>query len=169
MSSSRSSIIRLGKSALVLTTAVLTSLVVLNNVTDYQSNFVFVSHVLSMDTTFPDNNGLWRRIEAPLVHHGAYVSIILVQCLIASLTWIGGLRMLVARADSAHFASSTGYAVLGLTAGVVLYVAGFLAIGGEWFLMWQSRSWNAQDAAMRFALVFALVLLVVMQADRDES
>ena len=159
----------MSKSALVLATALLTSLVVFNNVTDYESNFEFVSHVLSMDTTFPDNNGLWRRIESTLVHHVAYVSIILVQCLIASLTWMGGLRMFRARADRERFARSASHAVLGLSAGVILYVGGFLGIGGEWFLMWQSKIWNAQDAALRFALVFAIVLVFVAQEDRGES
>jgi len=25
----------------------------------------------------------------------------------------------------------------------------FLTVGGEWFLMWQSRTWNGQEAALR--------------------
>lgn len=169
MSDFRTSSIRLSKAALVLATALLTSLVVFNNVTDYGSNFEFVRHVLSMDTTFPDNSGLWRRIEAPVAHHAAYLSIIVVQCLIAALTWIGGAKMWSARGDGARFKRSTSFAVLGLTAGVILYVGGFLGIGGEWFLMWQSQTWNAQDAALRFALVFAIVLIVVAREDSDES
>lgn len=169
MSNFKTSSVRLSKAALVLTAALLTSLVVFNNVTDYGSNFAFVRHVLSMDTTFPDNSGLWRRIEAPILHHVAYVSIIAVQCLIAALTWIGGSRMWSARGDSARFNRSTPCAVLGLTAGVVLYVGGFLGIGGEWFLMWQSTTWNAQDAALRFALVFAAVLIVATREECDEG
>lgn len=168
MSDLKTSSIQLSKAALVLAAALLTSMVVFNNVTDYGSNFDFVRHVLSMDTTFPNNSGLWRRIEAPIAHHVAYVTIILVQCSIAALTWFGGLRMWRARGDATRFNRSTAYAVQGLTVGVVLYVGGFLGIGGEWFLMWQSKIWNAQDAALRFALVFAAILIIVLRQESNE-
>jgi len=46
------------------------SLVVLNNTTDFNSNYQFVRHVLMMDTTFPGNNGMWARNElAVLASH----------------------------------------------------------------------------------------------------
>ncbi|HEY8509963.1 MAG TPA: DUF2165 domain-containing protein [Steroidobacteraceae bacterium] len=167
MSASAASGLRACKAVLVLTAAALTTLVVFNNLTDYASNFEFVRHVLSMDTTFPNNSGLWRRIEAPALHHLAYIAIIAVQCFIAAFTWIGGVRMWAARADESQFNASKRYAIVGLTAGVVLYIGGFLGIAGEWFLMWQSRTWNAQDAAMRFALIFSVVLLLVAQRDRE--
>lgn len=152
----------------MLTVALITSLIVFNNVTDYGSNFQFVRHVLSMDTTFPDNSGLWRRIEAPALHHLAYVLIILAQVAIAAATWISGARMWSAAADSQLFVQRKQLALVGLTAGLVLYIGGFLAIGGEWFLMWQSRTWNAQQSAAMFAMVFGLVLIVVGQGNGDE-
>jgi predicted small integral membrane protein len=46
---------RLVKIALVAAIALYLGIVTLNNLTDYGSNFEFVRHVLSMDTTFPDN------------------------------------------------------------------------------------------------------------------
>ena len=33
------------------------TLVVFNNLTDFDSNYQFVRHVLMMDSTFPDNHG----------------------------------------------------------------------------------------------------------------
>ena len=47
--------LRIMKSLLVGSVALFALLVALNNVIDYGSNFPFVQHVLSMDTTFPDN------------------------------------------------------------------------------------------------------------------
>ena len=36
-------------------------IVALDNVIDYGTNFAFVQHVLSMDTTFPGNALTWRK------------------------------------------------------------------------------------------------------------
>jgi predicted small integral membrane protein len=60
---------RVAQAALVAGVAFLLSLVVLNNLTDYGSNFHYVEHVLLMDTTFPENRLTWRAITAPAVHH----------------------------------------------------------------------------------------------------
>jgi len=44
---------------------------------------------------------------------------------------------------------------------------GFIVVGGEWFLMWQSDAWNAQDAAFRFYMTILGVLIFVNQPDRE--
>lgn len=38
----------------------------------------------------------------------------------------------------------------GLTLGFTLWFAGFMIVGAEWFQMWQSTTWNGQQAAFRF-------------------
>jgi predicted small integral membrane protein len=43
---------------------------------------------------------------------------------------------------------------------LLLFGAGFVAIGGEWFAMWQSKSWNGLDAATRVILFSGVVLVV---------
>jgi predicted small integral membrane protein len=43
---------------------------------------------------------------------------------------------------------------------LLLFGAGFIAIGGEWFVMWQSGDWNGLDAALRVFLLSGVVLLV---------
>ena len=48
------------------------TLVVFNNLTDYDSNFQFVRHVLQMDSTFRQTEGMWRAINSPALHHVAY-------------------------------------------------------------------------------------------------
>jgi predicted small integral membrane protein len=45
----------------------------------------------------------------------------------------------------------------------------FLSVGGEWFLMWQSKNWNGQDAAFRMFTVVGIVLLFLVQQDVEEQ
>ena len=46
------------------------------------------------------------------------------------------------------------------------YGAGFLAVGGEWFAMWQSSRWNGQHSAHIFLILTGLALLHVGTAER---
>jgi predicted small integral membrane protein len=56
---------RLAKAIMVASLALFALLVTFDNLTDYGSNYAFVRHVLSMDTTFPRNALLYRRISSP--------------------------------------------------------------------------------------------------------
>jgi predicted small integral membrane protein len=42
-----------------------------------------------------------------------------------------------------------------------------MVVGGEWFQMWQSPSWNGQEAAFRFYLTILAVLIFINQKDED--
>ena len=44
---------------------------------------------------------------------------------------------------------------------LLLFGAGFLAIGGEWFAMWQSKDWNGLEAATRNVTLAGIALVVV--------
>jgi high-affinity Fe2+/Pb2+ permease len=52
---------------------------------------------------------------------------------------------------------------------LLMWLIAFLAVGGEWFLMWQSRMWNGQDAAFRMFTVIGIVLLLVAQSDAGDQ
>lgn len=156
---------RLAQIALVVGVALLLSLVALNNLTDYGSNFQYVQHVLLMDTTFPENRLTWRALTAPAVHHLFYWILILWEATSASLCWIGALRLWRRRsANSDVFQQAKNIAVCGLTLSLLQWLVAFLAVGGEWFLMWQSPTWNGQDAALRMFAVIGIVLLFVSPA-----
>ena len=86
--------LRVAKASLVFGVAIFYSLVAFNNVTDYDSNYQFVRHVLMMDSTFPGNRGMWRALNQPLWHTLFYLSIIAWEVLTMALCWWGGLRML---------------------------------------------------------------------------
>lgn len=158
--------IRLGKMMLVALAGLYSTLVAFNNVTDYGSNYQFVRHVLSMDTTFPDNRLMWRAIESPVLHHVFYVGIIAVEALIAVLAWSGVLALWSARRDADGFNSKKSLATLALMLGIGLWFGGFIVVGGEWFLMWQSEIWNGIEASFRITAIFAMILIVLSREDR---
>jgi len=156
------------KTLLVFGVAIFYSMVVFNNITDYGSNYEFVHHVMRMDSTFPGNRGMWRAIDAPLLHTAFYLSIIVWETITMLLCWWGGARM--ARAlggTAAAFQSAKGVSLAGLTVSLLMWLVAFLAVGGEWFLMWQSKSWNGQDAAFRMFTVVGIVLVLVAQPDTE--
>ena len=157
---------RIAKIALVAGVAFFLSLIVFNNLTDFDSNYQFVRHVLMMDSTFQGNHGMWRAIGSPAIHLAFYLGIIAWEMATAILLWWGAARMFGALHSSArNFAAASRLAAYGLTLSLLMWLTAFLAVGGEWFLMWQSRLWNGQEAAFRnFALV-GLVLLIVSRAE----
>jgi len=162
--------VRLSKCVLVLGVAFFCTLVVFNNLTDYDSNFQFVRHVLQMDSTFPGNKGMWRAINSPGLHHVAYDFVILWEALTAGMAWWGGIRLLRAvKAAAAEFAAAKTQSVIALTMGIVLWFVGFIAVGGEWYLMWQSKTWNGQDAAFRLVVVLGIVLLYVAGPETEHG
>ena len=68
--------LRVSKAVLVFAIALFYTILVLDNITDYGSNYEFVRHVLMMDSTFPGNHGMWRAVNSPLVHTVFYIGII---------------------------------------------------------------------------------------------
>ncbi|MFF9144851.1 DUF2165 domain-containing protein [Streptomyces sp. NPDC014861] len=161
----RDRLLRLGApqvaaTALTATVALYMTLVAFGNITDFGTNQQFVQHVLSMDTTFEDPDLMWRAVESPALQNAAYVAVIVWETLAALVLlaatwfWLSGLRR---QAYERARAAST----VGLVMVLLLFGAGFLAIGGEWFAMWQSSDWNGLDAAFRNVALAALTLLVV--------
>ena len=160
--------LRAAKIALVWGVAVFYSLVVLNNTTDYGSNYQFVRHVMMMDSTFPGNREMWRAINSPALHTIFYLTIIAWEALTMILSWWGAVRMAKAlRGGAAAFHAAKGVAIAALTLGLMMWLVAFLSVGAEWFLMWQSKSWNGQDAAFRMFTVLGIVLLFVAQPDAE--
>jgi predicted small integral membrane protein len=161
-------ITRTSKLLLVAGIALLYTLVVFNNLTDFDSNYQFVRHVLSMDSTFPGNHGRWRAISWPWAHLVFYIGIIAWEAVTALLLWWGALRLFRARRyPSADFHRAKGIAVAGVTLSMLMFLVAFLSIGAEWFLMWQSHTWNGQDAAFRMFALAGIVLIYLIQPDSE--
>ncbi|WP_371528561.1 DUF2165 domain-containing protein [Streptomyces sp. NBC_01283] len=142
------------------TVALYITLVAFGNITDFDSNQQFVRHVLAMDTTFKDDDLMWRAVGSTALQDAAYVGIIVWETLAALVLltatglWIGALRRSQGH-DRARRAGTIGLLML-----LVLFGAGFIGIGGEWFAMWQSEDWNGLDAATRVVTLAGIVLIV---------
>ena len=142
---------------LTATVALYIALVALGNITDFDSNQQFVRHVLAMDTTFKDDDLMWRAITSKGLQDTAYVAIIAWETLAAlvliAATWLW--------APPRPRTGARRISTYGLLMLMLLFGAGFIAIGGEWFAMWQSGDWNGLDAATRVFTLSGVVLLVV--------
>ncbi|MFJ4473736.1 DUF2165 domain-containing protein [Streptomyces xanthochromogenes] len=147
---------------LTATVALYMALVAFGNITDFDTNRQFVRHVLAMDTTFKDPDLMWRAITSGTLQDIAYVLIIAwetVAALVliaAAVAWLGGVRRRPGAAERARRLSTAGLLMV-----LLLFGAGFMAVGGEWFAMWQSKSWNGLDAATRNFMVAGIALMVV--------
>jgi predicted small integral membrane protein len=161
-------ITRTAKLLLVAGVALFYALVVFNNLTDFDSNYQFVRHVLMMDSTLPGNQGMWRAIRSPGVHFTFYLSIIAWEIVTTVLLWWGAIRLLrVLRGPATAFNFAKRAAVMALTLSLLMWLVAFLSVGAEWFLMWQSHTWNGQEAAFRMFSVVGIVLLILLQPEAD--
>ncbi|MGW9030119.1 DUF2165 domain-containing protein [Streptomyces sp. NPDC055722] len=144
----------LAATLLTATVALYTALVAFGNITDFGTNQQFVRHVLAMDTTFKDDDLMWRAVTSHAWEDAAYVAIIVWESL-AALLLIAATFLWARRHPRARQLSTIGLLML-----LLLFGAGFIAIGGEWFAMWQSKTWNGLDAATRVVVLSGVVLLV---------
>jgi predicted small integral membrane protein len=123
-----------------------------------------------MDSTFPASHTHWRAIGAPAIHIAFYVGIIAWEAVISTLLWWGSMRLFRATRQSvAAFNAAKRIAILGLTLSMLMWLVAFLCVGGEWFLMWQSPTWNGQQEAFRMFTVVALVLVILMHSEGDNQ
>jgi predicted small integral membrane protein len=161
-------ITRVTKLLMVASLALFAFIVTFDNITDYGTNFAFVMHVLSMDTTFTGNALLYRAITEPAIWHAAYISIIAAEGLTCAAFTAGAVSLARhLRADAATFERAKRFTIIGVTLAFLLWFTGFMVIGGEWFAMWQSKIWNGQESAFRFYMTTLAVLLFVNQPDRE--
>ena len=142
-------------------------IVVYDNIVDYGSNFTFVGHVMSMDTTFPNSDSAHAQSTSRSVayrlldHHPCRSRDLRVAAdrLVAFVESAGGERCSIQQAKAS--------AIMGATAGFLVWFTAIMIVGGEWFSMWQSATWNGQQPAARIYLAVIGVLIYVNQSDVD--
>ena len=159
---------RLSKVLLTAAVALYLGLVVFNNLNDYGSNHLFVQHVLSMDTTFPGNALMYRSITNPTLWQIGYAMIIAAEGVTGILFLAGAIRLFQVRdAQAEVFNQAKLYAIGACVLGFLVWFFGFMVVAGEWFAMWQSATWNGQEAAFRFYGAVLGVLIFVNQPDGE--
>jgi len=155
---------RCGQTALTLTLGLYFLLVAFGNITDYGTNFQFVKHVLSMDSLPRDPHVEWRAINSEPIHHFAFGILIAWEAAAGLLCGWSGMRMAL-RLNSRDFEQAKTYAIAGLWAGVLLWSLAFITVGGEWFMMWESTTWNGESAALRMFTLNSVALLFLQLVD----
>ncbi|MEI9901454.1 MAG: DUF2165 domain-containing protein [Hyphomicrobium sp.] len=161
-------IVRAAKVLLVLMIGLFSLLVGVDNIIDYGTNYAFVQHVMSMDTVFPSSTLTWRAITSPFLYHLCYAMLIAAELLAGILCIAGARRLWLKRyAPAKAFNAAKDIAVAGLFMGFSLWFFGFMTVGGEWFQMWQSQTWNGQQSAFRFIACIGLVLIFLNQKDDE--
>lgn len=109
-----------------------------------------------------------RALTSTPLHLAFYLSIIAWEIVTVALLWWGVVNLLRAlRRAPAQFHSAKRIAVMALALSMLMWLVAFLSVGAEWFLMWQSRTWNGQEAAFRMFTVVGVVLLILIQPETD--
>ena len=160
---------RLGKTLLTSTLALYFLLVSFNNIIDYDTNFKFVQHVLSMDSIPSDAHVQWRAISSPQLQHVAYWTIILWELLTGCMCGLGAKRLFSTLRSKQEFAAAKTLPIAGLWLGLLLWSLVFITIAGEWFLMWESNVWNGEVPAVRMFILNAITLLFLYLPDTAET
>ena len=154
---------------LVAINALYIFLVALGNITDYGTNYAFVQHVLSMDTTnFGGTPGsdldpdvMWRAITNPVVWNVAYIGLIIWESLAAIVLVAAVVVWVRAFAMRGNYDLARTLSSIGLLMIIILFFGGFITVGGEWFQMWRSTAWNGLDPAFRNSVLAAITLVLI--------
>jgi predicted small integral membrane protein len=160
--------IRLAKIGCVAAIGFYVALVAFGNLSDYWTNFAFVKEVLDMDEVPAASRIYWRAVTSPVLHHAGYILIIATEIVTAALCALGAIamaRQVLAKAQP--FQAAKSKAVAGLTLGFLLFEGGFVAVGGEWFGMWQARDLDAVPSAFRVLMTMLGVLIFVSLKDEE--
>ncbi len=67
----------------------------------------------------------------------------------------------VRRGSANEFLQAKRVGIAALTVGMLQWFIAFVCVGGEWFLMWQSPSWNGTEAALRLFIAEVIVLILL--------
>jgi predicted small integral membrane protein len=151
---------------MTLITAVYYTLVAFNNLVDFDTNQVFVQNVLGMTSVFTGEEQTWRDIDTSAAQNAAYVLIIAWEVLLAAVliaalvSWLVAFRRSMTATAGGVFDVPRRLASLGYTMVLLLFAGGFIAIGGEWFLMWQSSEWNGLAPALQNVTIAGLALII---------
>lgn len=164
---------RFGSLQMVLTvltaiTALYMGLAVLGNISDSGTNRAFVEHVLAMDTTFGSPNTGWRAVTDHRLVTAAYLTIIVWESFIVIVLTAAFLCWSRAIAIQRGFVVACQLSTCGWLMQMILFGGGFIAVGGEWFQMWQSAKWNGMQPALQNFLI-ASVGIILTHIFKPES
>ena len=90
----------------------------------------------------------------------AYVGVIIWES-IAALVLMFATFLWIKSSKTKLYFSARKFSTIGLLMIVILFMGGFITIGGEWFQMWRSVEWNGLEPAFRNSVLAILGLVLV--------
>ncbi|MFD2202794.1 DUF2165 family protein [Shivajiella indica] len=147
------------KSILAASFALYFIFIAFNNISDYASNLAFVKGVLNMEDVFSNPANQWRAIHWPWAVPVFYGMIIIWESATAIILGRGAVAMFKAGNDSEKFKQAKEMVSMGYLMSFVQWFVFFVTLAGEWFLMWQSETWNAQSTAFSMTMITLGLLL----------
>jgi predicted small integral membrane protein len=143
-------------------------LVMIHNFTDYESNYTYVAHILSMDTTNASENIMYRAIDSPMIHHRIYWFIITMEVTYTVLCLIGTYQLYrYIDASPAAFHEAKKFSIMGILVAIFIYYVCLQTVGVEWFDMDTSQSWNAKDWARHIVdFIFPVMIYITLKVER---
>ncbi len=153
------------KATLVAALAMYMAMLAVGNVVDPGTNTAYVQHVLSMDTILPYSTQKWRAVNNPELWRLAYVLILVFEAMMAG--WLGWAAVRLFRASEATWKRARAFASQAVVSTLLLWLVGFIIVGGEWFQMWQSAEWNGIDSASKNFTIHGIILLYLNTPNDD--
>src|ERR1700734_3977776 len=137
---------------------VMFALIAIGNIHDPEPNLRFVEHVLSMDTVWAGSATAERAMPIQTLWQVSFWLIVAGEVVTAVLFALGTVELARARKAKAWaFQEAKRFIYVGAACGFLIWFVGFTAVGGEWFAMWMSDTWNGQQGAFRICVFILLV------------
>lgn len=161
-------IIRYSKVILMTYISFFGLLVMYSNFTDYASNYEYVGHILSMDTTRENLNLSYRAITSPMLHHRIYWIIITLEVTYTAFCLLGAYHLYRnINGSSENFHEAKKFAIVGLLIAMFVYYICLQVVGVEWFNMDESKTWNAKDWARHIVdFILPLLIFIAIRTER---
>ncbi|MBD9602411.1 putative small integral membrane protein [Pseudomonas sp. 478] len=161
-------IIRYSKVILMIYISFFGLLVMYSNFTDYASNYEYVGHVLSMDTTRENLNLSYRAITSPILHHRIYWIIITLEVTYTAFCLLGAYHLYRnINGSPENFHEAKKFAIVGLLIAMFVYYICLQVVGVEWFNMDESQTWNAKDWARHIVdFILPLLIFIAIRTER---
>ena len=159
---------RVCTSIFVLMVAIYYLMVAFDNITNptnpNASNWPFVQGVLSGDGVPPDSGFGYRFIDAEWFQVLSYIGIIAGETLTGILLAIAGILGLRRSSSCPRWGGAQKWTFVGGVVGLGVFFLGFMAIGGNWFIMYLNSKFNGLEPAFQNSVMtfFMLVLVSVV-------
>lgn len=159
--------IRILKIVLVVFVGLQGWLYVAGNIANWDSGHSAVGYVLGMEGHEIYGNHIFPPVTNPALVTIAFLIIISGEFLVGALSLTGAWHLWQVRhADADSFNSAKTFAILGSGMAMVVWLGGFVVIGGALFQMWQTQIGTGSfEGAFIYGATSALVLLFVNSPD----